>query len=56
MKYSRIIFFIFLFAAFMFTAESCVVLVKENNGNHKGWYKNPQNHHQSNSKNSGKKH
>ena len=36
-----------LLTAILFTAESCVVLVKEDNGKHKGWYKNPHNpHHQ----------
>jgi len=46
MKYSKIIFAIFLFAAFLFTSGSCTVLLKENNGKHKGWYKNPKDHHE----------
>lgn len=45
MKYSKIIFAILLFTAFLFTAESCIVLMKEDNGKHKGWYKNQNSNH-----------
>jgi hypothetical protein len=45
MKSSRIFAAILLFTAILFTAESCVVLVKDDNGKHKGWYKNPKNPH-----------
>jgi hypothetical protein len=45
MKISRILVTILLFTAILFACESCVVLVKEDNGNHKGWYKNPKNPH-----------
>ena len=33
---------------FLFSVTSCVVLVKKDNGNHKGWYKNPKNPHNPN--------
>lgn len=30
---------------FLLSATSCVVLVKRDNGRHKGWFKHPQNPH-----------
>ena len=35
-------------------ATSCVVFVKRDNGNHKGWFKNPNNPHNPMSTNPGK--
>ncbi|MBK7133631.1 MAG: hypothetical protein IPH69_12660 [Bacteroidales bacterium] len=37
-----------LCALFLLSTTSCVVLVKKDNGNHKGWYKNPKNPHNPN--------
>lgn len=39
---------------FLFNITSCVVLVREDNGKHKGWYKNPHNPHHPHSTNPGK--
>jgi hypothetical protein len=37
----------------LFSSTSCVVLVKKDNGKHKGWYKNPNNPHNPYSTNPG---
>jgi hypothetical protein len=37
----------------LFSTSSCVVLVKKDNGKHKGWFKNPNNSHNPISKNPG---
>ena len=40
-----------LCAGILFGASSCVVLVKKDNGKHKGWFKNPNNPHHPHSTN-----
>jgi hypothetical protein len=39
--------------ALMFGASSCIVLLEEDNGHHKGWYKNTNNPHHPNTTNPG---
>ncbi|HUX97883.1 MAG TPA: hypothetical protein VMV47_19280 [Bacteroidales bacterium] len=53
MKVTRFITCIIFIVVLYFTA-SCVVLLKENNGKHKGWYKNTNNPHNPKSTNRGK--
>ncbi len=53
MKYFRAFLLLALIAGFLFTGISCAVIVKSNNGNHKGWYKNPNNPHHPQSSNPG---
>jgi hypothetical protein len=38
----------------LFSTTSCAVFVNDNNGKHKGWYKNSNNPHHPNSTNPGK--
>ena len=45
--------FLLLLAAFILSNSSCTV-VKQDNGEHKGWYKNTNNPHNPNSPNPGK--
>jgi len=50
MKTLKIVVVITFFAAFLFSASSCAVMMKHDNGNHLGWYKNSHNpHHPGNS-------
>jgi hypothetical protein len=39
---------------FLLSTTSCVVTLKSDNGNHKGWYKNPNNPHHPHTTNPGK--
>jgi hypothetical protein len=39
---------------FLWAAASCAVIVREDNGSHKGWNKNSNNPHHNNSANPGK--
>jgi ABC-type oligopeptide transport system substrate-binding subunit len=54
MKRFKTIAVLLLCMGFLFSTTSCVVLVKENNGKHKGWFKNPNNPHHPYSTNPGK--
>jgi hypothetical protein len=54
MKTFRTIAFIVLCIGLLFGATSCVVLVKEDNGKHKGWFKNSNNPHHPDNTNPGK--
>jgi hypothetical protein len=48
MKILKLVSILVLCAVVLFSVSSCVVLVKKDNGNHKGWYKNPHNPHNPN--------
>ncbi|MFA5819022.1 MAG: hypothetical protein WC854_07060 [Bacteroidales bacterium] len=54
MKTFKTIATLLLCLVLLFGATSCVVLVKKDNGRHKGWYKNPNNPHHPYSTNPGK--
>lgn len=43
-----------LCAGFLFSLTSCAVMVRKDNGKHKGWYKNSNNPHHPFSTNPGK--
>lgn len=43
-----------VFLAFLLCSTSCVVFTKSDNGQHKGWQKNPNNPHHQNSTKPGK--
>ncbi len=43
-----------LCAGFLFSATSCAVMVRKDNGKHKGWYKNSNNPHHPFTTNPGK--
>jgi hypothetical protein len=45
MKSLRAISILVLCIMFLFASSSCVVLVRKDNGLHKGWFKNPGNPH-----------
>jgi hypothetical protein len=45
MKRTKQIAVLVLCMGLLIGATSCVVLVKEDNGRHKGWFKNPRNRH-----------
>ena len=53
MKTSRIVVLLFLLTGLLFSATSCVVFVKKDNGRHEGWYKNTNNPQNPDSKNPG---
>ncbi|MCX6320463.1 MAG: hypothetical protein NTX93_01475 [Bacteroidia bacterium] len=54
MKTFKTIATLLLCLVLLFGATSCVVLVKKDNGYHKGWFKNPNNPHHPYSTNPGK--
>lgn len=54
MKILRTLALSVLCAGFLFSATSCAVMVKKDNGNHKGWFKNSNNPHHPYSTNPGK--
>lgn len=54
MKLFRKVAMAVLCMGFLFSATSCAVMVKGNNGQHKGWNKNSNNPHHYNSTNPGK--
>ena len=54
MKTLRTIAILVLCMGLLFSATSCVVLVKKDNGKHKGWFKNSNNPHNPISTNPGK--
>lgn len=56
MKRFRTIAILILSFGLFWGTTSCVVQVKENKGNHKGWYKNSNNPHHPASTNPGKSH
>lgn len=45
MKKGKIIALVLFCTALFFSTSSCTVLVPVNNGQHKGWFKNPRNPH-----------
>ncbi len=45
---------ILMFAGFLVCTSSCAVIVKRDNGVHRGWYKIPDRPHHQNSENPGK--
>ncbi|NTW24936.1 MAG: hypothetical protein HGA37_09565 [Lentimicrobium sp.] len=54
MKTGRIITVLLLCFVLLFSATSCVTSFSQNNGKHKGWYKNSNNPHHPNTTNPGK--
>jgi len=54
MKSLKFVSILILCILFLVSSTSCVVLVKKDNGNHKGWYKNPKNPHNPNYMDMGK--
>jgi hypothetical protein len=54
MKTLKSILILILCLIVVFSSTSCVVLVKRDNGNHKGWFKNPKNPHNPNYMDMGK--
>ena len=54
MKTFKTIATLLLCLVLLFGVTSCVVLVKKDNGRHKGWFKNPNNPHNPYSTNPGK--
>lgn len=54
MKRLKTIAVLVLCLGFLFSTTSCVVLVKDDNGKHKGWFKHSHNPHHPNSTNPGK--
>jgi len=53
MKPSKTIAILALSLGLLFSTTSCLVLVKKDNGKHKGWHKNSNNPHHPNSSNPG---
>jgi hypothetical protein len=51
MKKFRTLVILSLCTMLLFSATSCAVFVKKDNGQHKGWYKNSNNPHNPNSTN-----
>lgn len=55
MKTLRTLVIVIICTMFLFSAVSCVVLVKKDNGKHKGWSKNTNSPNSSNSEKSKRK-
>ena len=53
MKTFRAVAILFLCLVLLFSVSSCIVFLKKDNGNHRGWYKNQNNPHNPNSINKG---
>jgi hypothetical protein len=54
MKTIRTVVILLLCLGFLLSVNSCVVFLRKDNGNHKGWYKNQNNPHNPYSTNKGK--